>query len=321
MSSSRRTGRRTLGTFLPAVALVALAAAGLLVWLVYAATHPTPRAYVVTPEQFRLHSERASRITEEEWRNADGSPARGWLLRGTPSLPAVVLLHPFGGNRSYFLNLGIKLNEATNFTVLWTDARAHGATDPAGASTFGAREATDAADALKHLRTLTTPAGELLVGGDTGLYGVEMGAYSALIAARDDPGVRALVADSIVSAPSELLRSSVAARTGFDNTILTALVSAGARLTSGGAFPGVTACEAAAGLDAQRVLLLAGSDAPELQAATAEVERCFGAKARVEAHTNLPLTGFRLASAPGAAADLYDRRVIEFFDRTLLDAQ
>jgi pimeloyl-ACP methyl ester carboxylesterase len=47
-------------------------------------------------------------------------------LRGAENAPAVVLLHRYGADRSHVLNLGVKLNEATNFTVLMPDARGHG---------------------------------------------------------------------------------------------------------------------------------------------------------------------------------------------------
>jgi pimeloyl-ACP methyl ester carboxylesterase len=204
---------------LPLVVLIVAALAGVIVWLVYATTHPSARPYIVTPNSFQQLSERGLSATDEEWQLSDGAMARGWLLRGKQSAPAVIFLHPYGGNRSYFLNLGIKLNEATNFTVLWIDARGHGAENPAGGSSFGTREAGDIAAAAAFLRTLTTRNGEPLTGGNTGIYGVEMGAYTALVAAADNPGVRVLVLDSVVANPGELLNTALAARTGLTDPL------------------------------------------------------------------------------------------------------
>jgi hypothetical protein len=45
--------------------------------------------------------------------------------------------------------------------------------------------------------------------------------------------------------------------------------------------------------------------------------RCFPNSSQVETKTDLPLTGYRLASAPGEQGEAYDRRVIDFFDRHL----
>ncbi len=316
----RRTGRKLARTLLPIVTLIAVAVAVMAAWLVYAATHPPERAYLVTPDRFQQLSERGLRATEEQWTNADGSVSRGWLLRGGQSAPAVIFLHPYGGNRSYFLNLGIKLNEATNFTALWMDARGHGAPGDnraSGASSFGVREAEDVGGAIAFLRSLMTRDNEPLIGGDIGLYGVEMGAYSALVAASSEPAVRSLVLDSVPRTPADLLRHAITERTGFDNALLHTLADAGARLRFTGRYPGSTACAAAAALNDQRVLLLAGADAGNLQAATSELQNCFPPQTRVETNLNLSLTGYRVASAPAIEADAYDRRVIEFLDRTL----
>ncbi len=320
MARRRTTGRRTLKTLVPVFALALLALLGVTAWLVYAATHPPSRPYIVTPERLQQLSEHGLRISEEQWTNADGSTARGWLLRGQQNAPAVIFLHPYGGNRSYFLNLGIKLNEATNFTVLWADARGHGAEEATGASSFGVREATDVGDAIAFLRTLTTRGNEPLISGDVGLYGVEMGAYSALRAAPHNPSVRALVLDSVPGTSGELLRSAIATRTGFDNPLLYTLAETGARLYFAGNFPGTTACAAAAELTGQRVMLLAGADADRLQTSTRQLQTCFSPTNQVEAYTDLSLTGTRIASATALEAESYDRRVIEFFNRTLHDA-
>ena len=48
------------------------------------------------------------------------------------------------------------------------------------------------------------------------------------------------------------------------------------------------------------------------------IRRCFPTSSTVEVHTDLPLVGLKLASASPEQGEAYDRRVIEFFDRTLL---
>ena len=64
------------------------------------------------------------------------------LVWGSNNMPAVVLLHKFGADRSYELDLGVKLNEATNFTVLMPDLAARGV-PVVDVSAFGGHESDD----------------------------------------------------------------------------------------------------------------------------------------------------------------------------------
>lgn len=318
MSPRSRPGRKFLKALLPIVLLLIIAVMGLVAWLVYGASRPPRRAYLVTPERFALLSDRGLKATDETWTNRDGTRARGWLLRGAEGAPAVVLLHRYGADRSWFLNLGVKLNEATNFTILWPDQRGHGETPPVEWSSFGAREAEDVQSAIDYLRTLKTGQGRALVGANVGLYGVELGAYAALLAASHDPAkVKSLVLDSVPASPGALLSAVVKGHTGLDNDLLGLLTSYGAHVYFLGGFENTAACEAATTITNSNVLLLTGQDAGYLRDSTVALARCFPNQSKVEAVTDLPLTGFNLASAPGAQGEAYDRHMIDFFDHTL----
>jgi pimeloyl-ACP methyl ester carboxylesterase len=317
MSPRRRTGRKLLATLLPIILLVALAIVGLTVWLVYGATHPPQRAYLVTPEKFAHLSDRGLKSTEETWTNRDGTQARGWLVRGAEGSPAILLLHGYGADRSWLLNLGVKLNETTNMTVLLPDMRGHGQNPPVASSGFGTVEADDTLAALEFLRGLKAPQGRALVGDAVGLYGVEMGAYAALDAARQEKGVRAVVLDSVPDNPDQVLGSVVADHTGLDNGALKLLARLGTRLYFAGHYKNESACTIAESLGDRQALLLSGDDAGALKVSTETLVRCFPSRSNVEAHTDLPLTGIKLASATPEQDEAYDRRVIEFFDRAL----
>jgi pimeloyl-ACP methyl ester carboxylesterase len=317
MSPRRRTGRKLLATLLPIVLLVALAIVGLTVWLVRGATRPPQRAYLVTPEQFAHLSDRGLKSTEETWSNRDATQARGWLVRGAEGSPAVLLLHGYGADRSWLLNLAVKLNETTNMTVLLPDMRGHGPQPLVASSGFGTLEAEDAADAIEYLRGLKTPQGRALVGESVGVYGVEMGAYAGLVAARQEKGARALVLDSVPDDPDEVLGSVVAQSTGLDSGVLRALARLGTRLYFAGHYKNESACTVAEAVGDRQVLLLSGEDAGALKTSTETLARCFPPRSNVETHTDLPLTGIKLASATPEQDEAYDRRVIEFFDRAL----
>lgn len=313
----RRPGGRILKAFLPVTLLLALVVVGAGVWVTRGAVHPPRQAYLVTPERFSQLSDRGLQATNETWVNADGTTARGWLLRGPAGAPAVVLLHAYGADRSWLLNLGVKLNEATNYTVLWPDQRGHGENPLVEWTSFGAHEADDVQAALEHLRSLRTPQGSPLVGEATGLYGVELGAYAALRAATRVAGVRALALDSVPADPDDILRAAVEGRTGLKNSLLQLLARGGVRIYFLGGYENTPACEAAARSTDQRVLLLSGEDAGVLRDSTVAAAKCFPDLTRTEVKSDLPLTGLNLASAPGEQGEAYDRVVIDFFDRTL----
>lgn len=317
MASRRRPGKKLLKSLLPILLLLTVAVVGALVFIVYGITRPPRRAYLVTPQTFSQISGSVLRVTDQSWHNRDNSPARGWLLRGAEGAPAVVLLHRYGADRSWLFNLGVKLNETTNFTILWPDLRGHGLTPPVNWASFGTSEGDDVLAALAFLRSLKTERGKRLLGDNMGLYGVELGAYASLSAAREDTGVRALVLDSVPRNPDELLHAAVKNDLGVDNRPLQSLARAATRIYFLGRYENTSACEFAASISSRRVLLLSGADAAYLRDSTVALARCFQDSANLEVKTDLPLTGFNLPSSTGEQGEGYDRRVIDFLDRNL----
>ena len=319
MSPQRRSGKKILRLALPILLVAALALTGLAVWLLYGVTRPPRQAYLVTPERFRNLSARGMQATDERWQNADGTEARGWLLRGTPGSPAVILFHAYGADRSWLFNLAVKLNEATNFTVLVPDARGHGLDPLVNWTSFGAHETQDASAAINHLRTLAGAQGSPLVGdAGIGLYGVEMGAYTALVSTtREGARVRSLVLDSVPATPDDVLRAAVRERVPIGSVVFEEVARGGLRLYLLGNYDNTASCAAASSINAQRVLLLSGPDAGPLRDSTQTLTACFPVAANVETNVALPLTGVRLASATGERGEAYDRLVINFFNQTL----
>ena len=313
----RRTGRKALTALLPILLLLVLAVVCVTAWLVYSATRPPQRAYLVTPEKFLRLSDRGLGATEESWANRDGTRARGWLVRGAEGAPAVLLLHGYGADRSWLLNLGVKINETTNMTVLLPDLRGHGQNPAVASSSFGWAESDDALAALEYLRGLKSPQGRALAGPALGVYGVELGAYAALSTARRDASVRAVVLDSVPDNADDVLAVAVRDRTGFDNRLLLSLARLGTRVYFAGRYKSDASCTLAEGLGDRQVLLLSGEGAGRLKQTTETLANCFPVRANVETHTDLSLTGLALASASPEEDEKYDRRLIDFFQRTL----
>ena len=84
MATRRRFGKKISRLLLPILLLLVVALVVALVTIVYGIIIPPRRSYLVTPETFSTISGtgRGLKVTEETWRNRDGTSARGWLLRG-----------------------------------------------------------------------------------------------------------------------------------------------------------------------------------------------------------------------------------------------
>lgn len=319
MASTKRLLRSFFRLTLPTLILIVLAVMAASIWLVHNSAEVPKTAYLVTPEKYGLLSTRGAKITEETWGNKDGSSARGWLLRGNENAPAILLLHRYGADRSWVLNLGVKLNEATNCTVLMPDMRGHGENPLIKTSSFGGAETNDAASAIEFLKQLKSDKGVKLVGKDLGVYGVELGAFAGLSAAAQDSEVKVMAFDSVPRNSDEIIESAIAKRYPFVSSVTSKIAQSGTYLYFfGGGYNRQNACEIAKNITNRKVLLVAGNDTPNLQASTAEIAQCFSNQNTVEKKTDIMLAGYNLTNASNEQSEAYDQRVIEFFKRNLV---
>jgi len=317
MPPRRKLGKRLFRSLLPIALVIFLALAGSLIYIAFCVSRPTKRPYLLTPQSFINISGRVLKVTDETWTNPDGTRARGWLLKGAEGAPAVVLLHRYGADRSFLFNLGVKINETTNFTILWPDLRGHGLSPPLARTSFGARESEDLLAALDFLRKAKSDNKNKLVGDRYGVYGVELGAYTGLKAARADHQIKVLVLDSVPREPDELLQAAATKCTGVDVTLLQFLSRLATKVSYVGTYDNASSCEIAGSIRDQRALLLSGTDAGYLRDSTTSLKACFANQGNVEIRTDLPLSGFSLPSATGEQGEAYDRIVIDFFDTHL----
>lgn len=317
MPPRRRFGKRLLKSLLPILLVIGLAVVGFFSYVVYCVSRPAKRPYVVTPQGFTQISGRAIKVTDETWSTQDGRKSRGWLLKGAEGAPAVILLHRYGGDRSWLFNLGVKINETTNFTILWPDLRGHGETPLVKWTSLGAHEGDDVLAAIQFLGKLQSENEKKLVGEMFGVYGVELGAYSALKAASREAQIKVLVLDSVTTSPDSLLNTAVSSCTGTNNGFVQYLSRTAMKTYLLGGFDSTPACDIARSLRDTRVMLLSGADAGQLKNETVSLQGCFPVPGNVETRTDLPLSGFSLPSATGEQGEAYDRIVIDFFDRNL----
>jgi len=315
MSPRKSVARKVLRAFLPIVLILGLAVLTVGTWLVYGITRPPRAPYLVTPKTFEKDTGiPLSKATDVKWKNHDGSEARGWMITGADGAPAVILLHGYGADRSWLLNLAVKLNETTNFTVLWPDLRGHGENPPVNWTSFGALEGDDVTAAIDYLRTLKSPAGKSQIGQNVGVYGVGLGAYAALDAANRNADIRALALDSVPASPDDVVRSATTTRTGMSNSVFQRLAHLGVRVYGFGRFPTKTSCELAQTLGDVHVLLLTGVQ-DQWQQSTLDLARCL--KTPPEIRKGLNISGVVLPFSTGEQEETYDRPVIEFFGKSL----
>lgn len=317
MARRRRLGKKFFKSLLPIVLLLVVALVVALAFIVYGVTRPPRGPYLVTPEAFAEFSGPALKVSDQTWRNRDNTTARGWLLKGGAGAPAVILSHRYGVDRSWFFNLGIKINEATGATILWPDLRGHGLNPSVSWTSFGSIEGEDIQAAIVYLRSLKSVDGQALVSDKVALYGVELGAYASLRAAANDAGISVLVLDSLPRDPEEVLQAAVRNDLEIDNRPIRFLTGTATRAYFLGRFDNTAACGLLGALKEQKVLLLSGPDAGYLRDSTIDMAGCFPNKANLEIKADLPLTGFKLPSATGEQGEGYDRLVIDYLDRSL----
>jgi alpha-beta hydrolase superfamily lysophospholipase len=116
----------------------------------------------------------------------DGVTLSGWLVpAGRETRTAIIVLHGFGGHRLPELAAFVPWL-AERHHVLQFDFRGHGRSDP-GLVTLGAFERRDVAAAVRFLESRGL--------GPIGLFGISMGAATAIVSAPELP-VAAVVADA-----------------------------------------------------------------------------------------------------------------------------
>lgn len=320
-SIRRKLFASVLKLFIPAILLVVLAAVAGAVWLVHrAAANPPRAAYLVTPERIAQFTTEGRHFADETWSNLNNTESRGWLVRGKTGAPAVVLLHRYGADRSWLLNLGMRLNEATDFTVLIPDLRGHGEQPTVNQSSFGGCEADDLAGAIAFLNSLKNEkSGEKLTNQKIGVYGVEAGAVAAMLGAANSPEIAALALDSVPASAGDVLATVVGTRASIAAFAVEPLAYSAAPLYfAAGCYKNTTLAEIAPNLSSRKILLLAGDDAAHWQQSTIALANSFGNSPNVQKKTDLKPSGYNLLkTASSDQQEAYNKIVIEFFRASL----
>jgi pimeloyl-ACP methyl ester carboxylesterase len=124
-------------------------------------------------------------------------PRDGWFFPGLKSAPSILLCPGYRGSREELLPLATALQDH-EYNVFLFDFDRHG--DGAGYATFGYRE-------LRELRAAVAvvAAREDVDRTRFGLWGTNMGGYTAMAFAESDPRVRAIAVESIYNRPQDMV--------------------------------------------------------------------------------------------------------------------
>jgi alpha-beta hydrolase superfamily lysophospholipase len=155
---------------------------------------PVAASYLITNSRFRF-PERGVRepekmglsVTAVDFRSDDNIDLRGWWSAGEETMPVILFCH--GLNRSR-LEMLERAGEASRrgYGVLLFDMRNHGESERAY-TTLGIHESRDVCAASRFVKESSPQRPQLL-------WGVSMGASTALLAAQKCPGFAGIVADS-----------------------------------------------------------------------------------------------------------------------------
>src|SRR5499426_627768 len=158
----------------------------LLVALILFVVLPVGASFLITNSRFRF-PERGPKTPESvglsvddaEFESSDGVPLGGWWNPGDASMPVIIFVHGLNRSRLELLERAAESNRR-GYGVLLFDLRNHGESGRAY-TTIGVHESRDVCAARKYVTEQAPSRPQVL-------WGVSMGASSALLAAQQCPG-------------------------------------------------------------------------------------------------------------------------------------
>jgi pimeloyl-ACP methyl ester carboxylesterase len=159
---------------------------------------------IVKPQRSSMEISMASfpgRPDLVEFQVAELGKREGWFFPGLRGAPTIVLCHGYGSSRGELLTLESALQDH-QYNVFIFDFAAHGAN--AGVTTFGYREVDELRAALNAMAARND-----VDSARFGVWGYNLGAYTALREAEGDKRVRALVLDSVYDTPEQMVKVGV----------------------------------------------------------------------------------------------------------------
>lgn len=182
---------------------------------------------------------------------SDGLNLAAWYIPNDVGRGTVIYCHGHTNHRGQMLDQAAFLHE-NGFRGVLFDFRRHGDSE-GDLTTFGYYEWRDAQAALRYA------VGERGEGGPVILWGISMGAATALLTAVEESGVDAVIAESSFYAASETLRSDLSRMFGLPTVPFGFLTGTITELRVGIKIDALNLGRAVSGLGDTAVLLVGGS--------------------------------------------------------------
>jgi pimeloyl-ACP methyl ester carboxylesterase len=155
---------------------------------------PIGGSYLITNSRFQNPERRASTpealglpVVPVEFAASDGVRLRGWWSPGEETHPVIIFLHGLNRSRRELLDRAAE-SHRRGYGVLLFDLRKHGESS-GDYTTLGIFESRDACAAREYVRRQAGDRPQVF-------WGVSMGASTGLLAARNCPGVSAIISES-----------------------------------------------------------------------------------------------------------------------------
>lgn len=198
---------RIIKVILPAALILCICILAVPIVFFYKVSHVVPTAEPLNPSYYLLKS------SDFRATSKDGTEIKGWWIAGDQGAAGIVLCHGYGMNRSDVLSLAAALH-AKGFNIL-VFGQGGSSAPTRKTSTFGLKESGDMLTAIQFV--LRSPECDST---RIGIWGVDVGAYSALRAPASVSGVRAIAADSPFDSPYDFMDLLIEEEYGLNNRML-----------------------------------------------------------------------------------------------------
>lgn len=287
-----------------AVFLPLIATLGFGIWVArsraYGIVHPGRVPLARTPDSVGI-----TNYTSVSFLSSDGLTLRGWYAP-TKNGAAVITVHGHGGNREGMLDDAALLT-ARGYGVLLFDLRNSGESDGA-MTTLGLLEVNDVRGAMEFVK-----AQEGVDANRIGLLGHSMGGATAIMAARI-PQARAVVAESTYTSLEDNITNGVRQVAGLPPFPFAPLVIFFGQQEAGLDITAVRPVDDIALISPRPILIVHGELDETIAAANAhKLYEAAGEPKELYVIPNAGHTGL-----VQAGAEEYVRRVVGFFDESLL---
>jgi pimeloyl-ACP methyl ester carboxylesterase len=275
----------------------ALVPAAVITWVGWRWVTPARKADPELPEGLE---------TEEVWfRSLDGTRLRGLWVPGRKTYPTVVLCHGYYRNLAEPLEVGLALNGA-GYNVFLFDFRACGRSG-GRFTTVGLKEAWDVEAAVRYVLTRYGR-------GPVGVLGISMGGAAAITAAASTDEIAAVVADCAYTDLGDIMRLKIPELSPARWTAPLGWLSiAVGEWMAGGRLREVRPVEYVGRLSPRPLLLIySGRDS---YLPPGQPDEMFAAAGEPKGMWVAPGSDHTMARLDHRRE--YERRVIEFFDRSL----